>query len=256
MSVLICPNCGASFREDAHGARCENGHCFDRAKEGYLNLTIGSRSGEGRGDSRASARARHEFLSKGYYSCLRDAVSSKLQGTVLDICCGEGYYDTYDGPFYGFDLSKEMVRLAARRHRAENYHYFVANLAHIPVADGSIDTAIHLFAPFHDAEFSRVLKPDGRLYSVIPGADHLIEMKEQVYETPYRNDEAAPETQRLRLLGRETVKQQVRIGREDLKELFSMTPYYYRTSVENRAKLDRVEQMDLTVHFVILQYGK
>lgn len=100
-----------------------------------------SKSGDKKGDSRESAHARREFC-KGILFLLRDYVNSKLNGTVLDICCGEGYYDEYSGELYGFDISKEMVRLAATSRKEHNY--FVANLAHIPVCDNSIDTAMHL----------------------------------------------------------------------------------------------------------------
>lgn len=256
--VLLCPNCGKplSFREDRKAFCCPDGHSFDRAKEGYVNLTVGSRSGDTRGDSRSSARSRHEFLDKGYYGFLKEYIAQKLRGTVLDICCGEGYYDDYAGELYGFDLSKEMVRLAARRHREDNYHYFVANLANIPVAEESIDTAIHLFAPFHDREFSRILKPDGTLYSVIPGAEHLYEMKQVVYDTPYYNDEKAPETERLKLVGQEKIGQRVWMSGDDLRTCFSMTPYYYRTTEKDRRKLDGVDALNLTVSFVVLQYQK
>ncbi len=254
MSVLLCPNCGSPLQREDRTFRCEHGHSFDTAKEGYVNLLVGSKNGDNRGDSRASARARHEFLDKDYYVCLKDAITEKMRGTVLDICCGEGYYDSYDGPFYGFDLSKEMVRLASKRYKGTEHQYFVGNLAHIPVADHSIDTAIHLFAPFHDPEFSRILKEDGKLYSVIPGEDHLWEMKQLVYDTPYKNDEKAPETERLHLAGRENVRDTVRIGGDDLMTLFSMTPYYYRTSEEDRNKIYSVDAIDLTVSFVILTY--
>ena len=79
-------------------------------------------------------------------------------------------------------------------------------------------------------------------------------MKQVVYDTPYKNDEQAPEVPQLRLLERETVTDRVTISQEDLKTCFSMTPYYYRTSERDRAKLDRVDEMELTVSFVLLHY--
>lgn len=252
--MLICPVCKNELIRYGNSLKCQRGHSFDYSKDGYVNLLLTSKTGDKMGDSKESALARHQLLAKGYYSCLKDEISKKMQGTVLDICCGEGYYDTYNGTLYGFDISKQMVRLAAKSNK--NGNYFVANLASIPIADESIDTAIHLFAPFNDKEFARILKPGGRLYSVIPGENHLWQIKQAVYDTPYKNDEKAPPTQRLNLVSRQRVKQNVAIPREDIKQLFAMTPYFYRTSNENKARLDSIESLDLTVDFVILEYEK
>ncbi|MGN1202491.1 MAG: methyltransferase domain-containing protein [Eubacterium sp.] len=219
-----------------------------------MNLLLGSKSGDKAGDSKDSARARHTLLAKGYYSCLKNYLREKMSGTVLDICCGEGYYDEYDGELYGFDISKEMVRLASKSNKTN--HYFVANISSIPVRDNSIDTAIHLFAPFNDKEFSRVLKSDGVLYSVVGGENHLWEMKELVYDRPYKNDEQPPEAQSLKLISKAKITDRVRISGEDLKTLFSMTPYFYRTSEADKAKLNTVNELDLTVEFVAFKYRK
>lgn len=252
--MLICPVCKGKLNKNANSLICENRHSFDFSKEGYVNLLLGSKSGDKKGDSKESARARHEFLSKNYYKCLKTAIGERMNGTVLDICCGEGYYDEYSGELYGFDISKEMVRLASKRHK--NNHYFVANLAQIPIEDESIDTAIHLFAPFNENEFARILKDDGVLYSVIPAENHLFEMKKILYSTPYRNDEEAPKTDGLKLVSTTKISDKVRINQKDLKELFSMTPYFYHTSDKDKAKLDTIDEIDLTVEFVILEYRK
>lgn len=254
MSILICPVCREQLNIDNRSYKCSNRHSFDIARQGYVNLLIGSKNGDKSGDSKESARARHTFLQKGYYSCLKEFMAAKMNGVVLDICCGEGYYDDYDGELYGFDISKEMVRLASKGNKKATY--FAANLADIPVADKSVDTAMHLFAPFNDREFARVLKDDGVLYSVIPGENHLIELKSIVYENPYKNDEKAPDSTMLTLVGREKISQAVTIGRDDLKELFSMTPYFYRTGEGDRQKLDSVDTLELTVEFVVLEYRK
>lgn len=252
--MLICPVCKGKLNRENNTLRCENNHSFDYARDGYVNLLLGSKSGDKRGDSKESARARNQFLSKDYYLCLKNAITSLMRGVVLDICCGEGYYDEYDGVLYGFDISKEMVRLASKRNKSHSY--FVANLADIPIADKSIDTAIHLFAPFNDSEFARVLKDDGVLYSVIPGENHLFEMKQVIYDEPYKNDEKAPESKALVLKNKTKVSERVKINREDLIELFSMTPYFYHTSDENKSRLNTVDELNLTVEFVILEYKK
>ena len=101
--MLVCPICGESLNKSENALKCQNNHCFDFAKEGYVNLLVGSKSGDKTGDSKESARARHAFLQKGYYSCLKNTIAEKMNGTVLDICCGDGYYDNYDGELYGFD---------------------------------------------------------------------------------------------------------------------------------------------------------
>ena len=45
-------------------------------------------------------------------------------------------------------------------------------------------------------------------------------------------------------------------SQKDLKTLFSMTPYFYRTSEADKAKLDNVENIELTASFIILEYVK
>lgn len=252
--MLICPVCKEKLNKQDHSLKCPNNHSFDFAKEGYVNLLLGSKSGDKKGDSKESARARHQFLNKNYYAALKTAMMNRMNGTVLDICCGEGYYDDYDGTLYGFDISKEMIRLAAKRKK--NNFYFVGNLASIPIEDSSIDTALHLFAPFHEKEFSRVLKENGVLYSVIPGENHLFELKKILYDEPYKNDEKTPETQALNLVSKTKVSDKIEIGREDLKELFAMTPYFYHTSESDKAKLEKVDKIKLTIEFVILEYRK
>ena len=254
MSVLICPVCRENLEKVNNSLKCKNNHCFDYSKEGYVNLLRTSKNGDKIGDSKDSARARHSFLAKDYYKCLRDFLCARMNGRVVDICCGEGYYDEYNGELYGFDISKEMIRLASKSRK--EHTYFVASLVDIPVCDCAFDTALHLFAPFDEKEFSRILKPNGTLYSVIPGEEHLIEMKNIVYDEPYKNDEKAPSTSLLNLVNRHRVKRKVKISGEDLFELFSMTPYFYHTNSNDAARLKSVDEIELTVDFIILEYRK
>jgi len=260
--MLICPVCGKPLVFDTKTARCANAHAFDIAKEGYVNLLRSSRSGDRIGDDKLSARCRRDFLNKDYYAPLRDALCELFRdkrGTVLDICCGEGYYTAAlaQNPalsVYGFDISREMVRLAAKRGGAV---CFVANMAAIPVPDGAFDYAVHLFAPFNESEFARVLGPGGRLYTVIPGSRHLYGLKEAVYDTPYLNDEKLPDTHSLEFLASTKVTEKIRLAsHEDIDSVFRMTPYYFHTSQKDKEKLDQRNTLDTEIEFIIGEYKK
>lgn len=260
--MLICPVCRKPLAFEARSARCENGHCFDIAREGYVNLLRSSRPGDMIGDDKASARCRRDFLNKDYYHVLRDtlcALFADRRGSVLDICCGEGYYTAALGQnrnlkVYGFDISREMVRLAAKR---GNCQFFVANMASIPVADESMDYAVHLFAPFNEQSFSRVLKPNGRLITVIPGKYHLFGLKQALYETPYENDEQIPQTALLRPVSVTKVTDHICLGsQEDIQAVFRMTPYYFHTSPADKEKLVGLTQLETPVEFLIAEYEK
>ena len=260
--MLICPVCGEKLTVSDKTMRCGNGHSFDVAKEGYVNLLRSSKNGDFIGDDKISARMRRDFLGKGYYSVLKDElcrIFSEKRGCVLDICCGEGYYTSALGEnsnlnVFGFDIAREMVRLAAKRGKGT---YFVANMANIPIAEGSMDYCIHLFAPFNEAAFAKVLKDGGRLYTVIPGRFHLWGLKQAVYDTPYENDEILPQTQQLRLISQRKVMAQVTLNsQEDIQAVFRMTPYFFHTSQKDKDKLLGLDALETSIEFVIGEYEK
>lgn len=260
--MLICPVCGGFLAKNNMALRCENGHSFDIAKEGYVNLLRSSRSGDQIGDDKYAARSGRDFLNAGYYSLLKDElcrIFSDKAGNVLDICCGEGYYTSALGEnnnlyLYGFDISREMVRLASKR---GNGTYFVANMAAIPVLENSFDYAIHLFAPFNESAFAKVLKPGGRLYSVVPGRMHLFGLKQAIYDLPYENDEKLPATDHLRLIGCHKVSGEIDLASQsDIQAVFRMTPYYFHTSQKDKDKLLPLHSLRTTIEFVVAEYEK
>lgn len=260
--MLCCPVCRQALVADKNRAVCLKGHSFDYAKEGYLNLLRTSKSGDKIGDDKLSARCRRNFLDKGYYAPLRNYLVEHFhgcKGSLLDICCGEGYYTSALGQYtdldvFGFDISKEMVRLAAKRGFGT---YFVANLADIPVADESFDYAIHLFAPFQEQSFARILKPGGKLLSVIPGGRHLFGLKEAVYDHPYLNDEALPQTSILKLTSVERVESRITLrSTQDIDAVFRMTPYYFHTAQKDKEKLQAYASLDTDISYVIGIYEK
>ena len=256
--ALVCPVCGAQLGRTEKAVLCPRGHSFDVAKEGYVNLLTGSREGDRMGDDKISCRSRRDFLNKGYYAPLKDALIGffgNMTGKLLDICCGEGYYTSALGSIpgldvFGFDISKEAVRLAAKRGGAV---YFVANMTKIPVGDASFDFATQLFSPFCETEFARILKPGGLLLSVIPGRRHLWGLKTLLYDEPYENDELFPKSENgyFSLTDVIRVKSEAIMPAVDAAAVFRMTPYFFRTSLTDKAKLEKAEQVSTEIEFLI-----
>ena len=224
--------------------------------------------GEKQAEEARAAERSHEDKSSCYQASFRpDLTAQEVRVGVgaehplrlLDICCGEGYFTAAMGSIagveaYGFDLGKEMVRLAAKRGGAT---YFVANMKSIPVDDGTFDVATHLFAPFNEREFARVLAPGGSLFTVVPGARHLWGLKSVLYDTPYLNDERLPACGTLALEGTHKVSAHIDLAtREDIEAVFQMTPYYFRTKSEDRKRLGALDHLETDIEFVVAEYRK
>ncbi len=94
---FICPVCGSAFERKEKTLRCAQGHSFDIAKQGYVNLLpTGRIAGHEHGDNKEMIRARRDFLSSGYYAPLARRLSELFDealpdnGCILDCGCGGG----------------------------------------------------------------------------------------------------------------------------------------------------------------------
>lgn len=270
LAALRCPKCGEAVSFDGRSLFCAGArrHCYDAAASGYVNLAPEHRAG---GDSREAVRARTAFLGRGYSAPVAEAIEAlageyarpgaqRERPLLCDAGCGEGYYTgrlAKYGPVCGFDLSRAAVEAGAKAARREGLDafYAVAGLYSLPLRDGSVDFMLNHFAPCAEAEFCRVLQPGGVLVVGAAGEDHLLGLKRAIYDTPVRNEVRADLPAGMALIERRTVRENIRIeGQADIAALFAMTPYYYRTSEADRAKLaalDTLEteiEVDLTVY--------
>lgn len=259
MSVLICPFCGAPLTKNGGSLYCESRHCFDIAKSGYVTLT---RASGASGDDRDMVRARTAFLDSGAYRPFANAICDALMGrdTVVDAGCGEGYYSNIISErghhVYGFDLSKHACDKAAKRAKASGNGAFfgVASVFELPIANGAADAVVSLFAPIAEEEFSRVLGDNGVLVVGAAGRRHLIELKAAVYDEAYENEGRRDLPSGFVEVGHKSVT--YTFNCRDVKSLFMMTPYAFKTSVSDMAKLDSIDSLDITADFDIFIYKK
>ncbi|MBR6682006.1 MAG: methyltransferase domain-containing protein [Clostridia bacterium] len=258
--LWVCPICREALCEGDTGFRCKNGHSFDKARQGYVNLLISSKGNKNHGDDKLMVKARKDFLDKGYYAPLREKVNEILGkgNVVLDAGCGEGYYTSLfaeNNDVYGIDVSKDAVKYASSR--CKNAAFAVASLSDIPLPDESVDVIINIFAPDFPDEILRVLKPNGRLIVVSPLENHLIELKNAIYDNPYPNSPQSPERNGFVLKSEHSLKFSIDIdNNEDLTSLFKMTPYYYKTSQQDQMKLQSLENITTKIEFFIAEYEK
>lgn len=275
--ILICPVCGAGMHtsDDGRSLLCRGArtHCFDGGGGGYVPLSPRHHGG---GDGKDAVRCRTSFLDKGYYAQAREAIVSTVRdylqpdADVLDAGCGEGYYSNHIAEagyrVLGCDLSKFAVDTAAKRARMmrgaapSRTVYAVASVFELPACDESVDAVVNIFAPCAPLEYARVLKPDGYLIVVGAGEDHLFGLKKCLYNDPYLNDERRDlpdETSGLTLIETRNVHFEITVsGQEDLGALFSMTPYYWRTSRSGLERLAAITTLTTPVSFDIHVYKK
>ena len=272
IDILRCPVCGErmNVRTD-RGAilACEGArtHCYDFASSGYVNLCAPTQSGGG--DSKQAVRARSSFLDTGTYEkvalSLADVCATySKDGVLLDAGCGEGYYASFlaDKGFsvIGADLSKFAVDAASKRlarQGHENFFFTTASVFELPVCDGSVDVVTNVFAPCAEMEFSRVLKHSGILAVASAGERHLWGLKQAIYDIAHENDGREDMPEFLEQIDRIRVKYWAHLdSNEHIMNLFSMTPYYWRTSPHDKAKLEGIDQLDTEIDVIISVFRK
>ena len=265
MINYLCPVCKKELILTEASYKCGNNHCFDRASEGYVNLAVGKADS---GDSKEMCRARHEFLSAGYYEPFADALARQIGSfsikRICDAGCGEGYYSRRiknllpDADIVGLDLAKTSVKIGARAEKGKEapISYAVAGIFDMPLPDGSLDGVISVFAPVPEDEAFRILSRNGRLFVCHPGKDHLNGLKALLYENPYDNAEKELSFRGFVLEDEITVKYSVTVKKEHIQSLFLMTPYYWKTSKRDSDKLNRVDHLLTDLDFIISIYKK
>lgn len=265
--MLRCPLCHHTLLAGEKDAACAQGHRFDRAREGYLNLLpVQHKNSLNPGDDATMVVARNNFLEAGFYTPFRDTLQGLLAPLqaehLLDSGCGEGWYSTALSKSAqnttAFDISKEAIRRAAKRNR--DITWLVASSGDIPLANACVDVIIAIFSPVTATEAARVLKPGGSLLIAAPGEKHLWELREALYPE-VRAHQAEKWQQELApgFLLHSEADIRFNIDLPDntaVKNLLQMTPHYWRAPRERRTHVENLAQLSTQADFRILAFRK
>ena len=257
--VWMCPHCTQPLEACESGLFCVNGHRFDRAREGYVNLLpVQHKRSKHPGDNAEMVRGRRALHQAQLYRPLAEALCDLVAtctdvSTLLDIGCGEGYYDGMlsarlsDLSVYGVDIAKTAVRLAARDYRCHDYA--VASSRNLPVMTSSIDLAMCIFSPVKDSEVARTVRPNGYYLEVGPAAQHLWELKTALYEQPREHPLLRRTIPDGILLREGECHYEKQLTQTELQAVLAATPLAFRGHREKREALREQSDYLITMGF-------
>lgn len=272
MNALWCPICNKKIMKQLRSFNCIQGHSFDIAREGYVNLLLpNQKHSKAPGDSKDMMESRRSFLDKFYYKGISDNVnkaildnSNKTNNSIniADIGCGEGYYlanfinelqqmNDIQYEAYGLDISRDAIRLAAKR--ILDITWIVGNIFSLPFKDNSMDVLLCMFSMIDFAECKRVLRKSGKLLFVTAGNDHLRQIREIIYPKILEEKENKPDKDKekgkyLNFYDKLNIKYDTLVkSTGDISNLLKMTPHYWKIQEERKRKLYSYNELNITV---------
>ena len=275
--LLTCPKCHQILTQDGRNWRCADGHSYDTAKQGYVNLLlVDQKKSKHPGDDMDMVRARADFLDGGDYQPIADALNNMLSEqlgdatgqTLLDIGCGDGWYTARMasalpalGQITGLDISRDAVRYATRRNKS--IRWIVASGARPPVQAQSQNAIVTLFTPLMPQGLEHALSDDGVVITASTGANHLSQLRERIY-TQVNEDHWSPVSAMQNAGFHSVAEQNVRFtfrpaDTNALLNLLNMTPHRWKVAPEKADALKDMEpfdiEVDVTLHAFRRQSG-
>jgi 23S rRNA (guanine745-N1)-methyltransferase len=181
---------------------------------------------------------------------------SKGKLNILDLGCGEGYYlislknylddKKIKANYYGMDVSKDAVKYAGKSNK--ECIWVVGNNFNIQVPDKSVDCILSVFSPIDINECNRVLKDDGIFVRILPRTEHLIELRNIIYSEVHLNEKVyTASAEENDYIEEENVTFNIQLNKEEILSLLKMTPHYWKSTPENKEKLENYESLNITI---------
>jgi len=281
---LACPLDGLLLYAGARQLRCPAGHCYDIARQGYVNLLpVQFKASKEPGDSKDMIDARRRVMQQNYFNELAEKFCSYLVqlcdtpvagSCILDAGCGEGFFTdkmnahvcnkagtsgtSLPRAILGIDVSKLAIIAAAKQYRALNFA--VASNVHPPIINGNASIITNLFGFATWPAWSSLQRPGQYVVTVDAGPHHLLEMREIIY--PEVRIHAAPEHAEAAKSGysladTQTVRYEVILkNAADRLDFLNMTPHGRKINAHFRQVYEESALSSLTLDAVIRSYRK
>ena len=231
--LLACPVCAGALTVEGPTASCPQGHAFDVAKQGHLNLLGAAQPANA--DTVAMVEARSRVLASGAFDAVDAALARRAAGsrTVLDVGGGTGHHlarllDALPGARgVSLDVSVPAARRAAKAH--ERAASVVADAwGTLPLRARRFDLVTCLFAPRNLAEFARVLGDGGLLLVVTPDPEHLASVRERYGLLGIESDKddrlLRSASAQFQAIGRHRVRSSLAADADLVRDLIAMGP--------------------------------
>lgn len=273
-SVLICPVCRNPLIQYQKYYACLNKHTFDKSKQGYVNLLLANQKRTLQpGDNKEMVNSRLQFLKLGYYLPIAHALNEAIMKSIpaqkgmhqiADIGCGVGYYLTllknhlastfFNLTFWGIDISKDAIHCANAQDKSITW--LIGSAKNLPFESQSLDSIVSVFSPFYSQEIQRVLSPNGQLFIITPAHNHLIELREILFDEvkDIDTDKLIQKTKdNFTLLDAIPIRSSIQLQSQDeITHLLKMTPFFWSTTAEKKEKLHSLSMLttliDVTLH--------
>jgi len=279
---LACPLDGEALQLNERQLICKNGHSFDVARQGYVNLLpVQQKRSKDPGDSKEMVLARSQFLNTGVYTPIADKLAetvNELSGetgddnerSLLDAGCGEGYYTDVvyrylqkqnpAKPFsvVGLDISKPAIHEAAKRNK--DIAWIVGTNRQPPLLENSVDIILCVFGFQSFDGFLTILKTGGKIILIEPGPEHLTELREIIYSDVKKTEPMdLSHLEKTGLVLEDSQQLQFETGtinNESIKKLLLMTPHFFRANKAGREAALKLDEINLSVDVVLRVLNK
>lgn len=275
-SIFRCPICLKEMKLiNEKSLICSEDHCFDLSKRGYVNFLVKPLKTK---YDRPMFESRNIISKSGFFEPLCETVVEwinmklELPGEslkILDAGCGEGSHLISIGNMMnignsgellrvGIDISKEGIIIASKEY--PGVIWCVADIARCPLKGENFDVILNILSPSNYSEFQRLLSNKGVIIKVIPGSDHLKELRTVFYRSTekqkYCNTKIIKHFRsNIEVVEIKHLKYKVSINKDLIKPLIYMTPLSWEVPEKDINKAVSLNLKEITVDLSIL-FGK